>query len=324
MVIIGFVVGYAIGQGAQPVSGTASRDLRSQGYSFVNPILFGDFGTDITSPKLLDEEARLKGFINNYKSTGQLYEASVYYRDLKTGMQIVVNNEEKYNPASLIKLPLAMAYYKLAETKPELLNVSGVISFDQDKNLGQEIKPSESPVSGQSYSVQELISMMLKYSDNNSFNLLMTNAEAVDEMKKLFADIRLNYPQEDDSEKQIFTIKEYGRFYRVLYNATYLTATRSEQLVKLLSEVDYQKGIIAGIPNGVPVAHKFGLGTERNDSNELTGRQLHDCGIVYAKDNPYMLCIMTKSTTKELSSSERVLEQLSRDVYNYHVSLGRN
>ena len=72
-------------------------------------------------------------------------------------------------------------------------------------------------------------------------------------------------------------------------------------------------GIVAGVPAGVKVAHKFGEGTGSTSDNESVVSILNDCGIVYKKDHPYIICIMTEGT--DFSDMEKVLGRISRTVY---------
>jgi beta-lactamase class A len=46
---------------------------------------------------------------------------SIYYRDFKNGPWILINGEETFTPASLLKVPIMIALYKLAETNPAIL-----------------------------------------------------------------------------------------------------------------------------------------------------------------------------------------------------------
>jgi hypothetical protein len=62
----------------------------------------------------------------------------------------------------------------------------------------------------------------------------------------------------------------------------------------------------------VKVAHKYG---ERGiyEDTQLTGIELHDCGIVYAPGSPYYLCVMTRG--KDTSKLAKVIASISAAVY---------
>ena len=50
------------------------------------------------------------------------------------------------------------------------------------------------------------------------------------------------------------------------------------------------------MPPSIGVVHKFG---ERSLGPNGETKQLHDCGIVYYPNHPYLLCIMTRGTSFE-------------------------
>jgi hypothetical protein len=92
-----------------------------------------------------------------------------------------------------------------------------------------------------------------------------------------------------------------------------LNPEASEQALELLAESDYGNALRAGINPAIPVAHKFGLLTREAEPKE---RELHDCGIVYYPNNPYLLCVMSKSTLP-LSEIETTIADISKTVYDY-------
>jgi len=79
--------------------------------------------------------------------------------------------------------------------------------------------------------------------------------------------------------------------------------------LEVLSRTRFKNGIKAGISDQATVASKFG---ERGliDSN---AKQLHDCGIVYDGNSPYLLCIMTKGTDWERQAT--VIQEISKLVF---------
>ena len=61
------------------------------------------------------------------------------------------------------------------------------------------------------------------------------------------------------------------------------------------------------MPAKTEIAHKFGA-YARGASYEM-----HDCGIIYAGDNPYILCVMTRgSNFDDLSDA---IGQISKTIY---------
>ena len=84
--------------------------------------------------------------------------------------------------------------------------------------------------------------------------------------------------------------------------------------MEILSKTTFKEGIVAGVPEGTVVAHKFGqfLST----TNTADGVELHDCGIIYYPDYPYLLCVMTKGNS--LDELKNVIKGISKITYeNY-------
>jgi hypothetical protein len=69
---------------------------------------------------------------------------------------------------------------------------------------------------------------------------------------------------------------------------------------------------VAGVPPEIVVSHKFG---ERHFEGDVEIEQLHDCGIVYKPNHPYMLCIMTRG--HDVRTLAPVIAQISKMVYSH-------
>ena len=108
------------------------------------------------------------------------------------------------------------------------------------------------------------------------------------------------------------SVKTYAYFFRILYNATYLGHTYSEKALELLNNREFPDGIVAGVPENIPVAHKFGERTVESPEGIVTTEELHDCGIVYYPSKPYILCVMTKGT--DIASLKEIIKTISKTV----------
>lgn len=313
------IAGIIIGWFANSLIPSNSQDsklssLRLKGYQFISPLLMCDNNT-ISS----NSTKKIRNIVTEYLNThidSELSETSVYFRDIKNGEDFTINPDTKYYPASLNKIPLMMVYYKIEETNPGTL--ARKIKLDEislDNNQG-EIMPSNYLKQGGSYSIDELISYMIKYSDNNAYNILVKNIEA-SQLEKAYQDLDISLPTKPAPE-DFMTATEYSHFLRVLFNATYLDNDFSEKALKLLSEVDYKEGLAKQLPSTIKVAHKYGLySVDNGDGKTIIGRELHDCGIIYTK-NPYLLCVMTKSSASLKKTEERISD-ISSIVYDASI-----
>ena len=276
---------------------------RLDGYRYIKPLMFVD--DECEGDNLATSKQEVNEIIQNYKSLQGVISASVYIRDYKEGTWTSLNEEEQYEPGSLFKVPILIAYLKTEEIQPGTLDKE--LSFDHpfamDKNVAFK---SKSIQLGQKYKVRELLKYMITYSDNNATALLNNNLKP-EVLTKLFVSLGLQIPDIKASH-YYFTAKQYSLFMRALYNASYLSIDHSEFAAELLSTCEFKDGIENGIPKGTKIAHKFG---ESGTPQEM---QLHESAIVYLKDNPYLITIMTKG--KDNKTLCKLITEISATVYN--------
>lgn len=237
-----------------------------------------------------------------------MVDAGIYFRDLNRGPIIAINEDFKFAPASLLKLPLAIWFYHKANTTPDFLTQE--IQFVGPKGIEEVHYPApESIEVGKTYTYKELIRYMLEYSDNDATAILGQIA-GIRNTDTVYRDLGLE-PVENYS-KYVTDVQSYGGILRVLYFATYLDRASSNAILETLSKSSFTKGLAAGLPEGVVVAHKFG---ERPNVQSQQGTvQLHDCGIIYPPNKQnYQLCVMTQGTSYDKEAD--FIAEVSRKVY---------
>lgn len=286
--------------------GEALRDTSGQ-YIFTNPLL--DFeNTKMAHVSLFSES--VEGKVNDLKKKYGIDFASVYFRDLNNGQWIGVNEDEPLASASLVKLPFFLSVFKQGEKDSAVFNKEvKILDSDLTTDLRQNIKPEKEIMPGETYTILQLAEKMIIESDNAAMQALLRVLPG--DRSSVYKSVGVKFKEEDD--EVMVNVKNYAGFFRVLFNATYLDRENSEMALGILSHVKFTQGIVAGVPQGVAVAHKFG---ERSTSfNGLEGsRQLHDCGIVYYPENPYILCVMTRG--RDLGNQEKFISNVSSYFYN--------
>ncbi|MBP8591114.1 serine hydrolase [Candidatus Shapirobacteria bacterium] len=286
------------------------RERQSE-YQFINPLLDFTPLEETRRGDLVYLREKIEELINTAIESKRASQVAVYFQELNSGAWIGIGEREKFAPASLLKLPLMIAYLKIAEENPDYLYQK--IEYQPQEALSQNILPEEQLVAGQSYSIGSLIRRMIVYSDNQALEVLADYVEK-NKLAEVYADLGLKVPAEADEENFI-TVKDYAALFRILYNASYLSREMSEKALKLLSEVTYDDGLVGGVPEGIKVAHKFG--ERAYEESDL--RQFHDCGIIYYPHKPYLLCVMSRGS--DLTLLQQVVRQISQAVYQT-VSLG--
>jgi len=289
------------------------QSLRLSGYAFIDPLIACNINNSnaYAQNKLLSQE--LQSIIDTNKNNGTISKASVYFVNFKTGAWANVYGTAQFYPSSLGKIPLMIAYYQEAESDPSILDKQLTYPVGStDLNQMQDIAPPQAIVPGRSYTVEELIEYMIKYSDNNATALLDANIEA-DTLNRVYGD--LGIPSEENvniNNADFAAAHQVSTMFRVLYNATYLSRSDSEKALQLLSQVSFTQGIVAGVASSTVVSHKLGL-VGIAPGGVTTEHELHDCGIVYAP-SPYLICVMTRGAGS-LPTMESVIAQLSKVAY---------
>ncbi|MDO8583221.1 MAG: serine hydrolase, partial [bacterium] len=282
------------------------QPVRLKGFQYISPLLYCESASDENNDFTKKLSTELQKYIIEKQDSNLAQNISVYFNFLKTGDWISINESEKYTPASLLKVPTMIAYYNQTRIDPNALSREIKFEGGNDNDM-ENIKPTQELEQGKSYTIDSLIDRMIAQSDNNAKNLLAANINA-EEFYKIFDEIgigRLNYEETEN----FMNVKKFASFFRILYNASYLNRRMSEKALNLLTKVKFNQGISAGVPQGTEIAHKFG---ER--SYGLTDiKQLHDCGIVYAPNHPYILCVMTRGNSFE--NLQNIISEVSSKTY---------
>lgn len=281
-----------------------------RGYKLIKPMLWAKPAKESQAFSAL--KSQIINLIDNDQRQHLLTSASVYLYSFADGEWTYVNPNESYNPGSLIKVPMLMAYLQMAEKDPKIL--AKKILCENSDYIPTQTYETHSINPGRIYTVKELLHSMIAYSDNNATNLLNKNVD-LSIFRKTFTDLNIPEPDLADRNFQI-TAKRYSRFLIVLYNASYLSRSASETALQLLSECDFKEGMVKDLPSGIAVAHKFG----EWGNNKINLHELSESGIVYFHDRPYLLTVMTKGTNVKDLGPE--ISKISRMTYDFISSMG--
>lgn len=308
LLIIGIAIGYGLSLllPASPEKDFSLSESRSGGYRFVNPLLECDDFNSEGEIAMASIRHEVNKYINEVKKDSIISHVSLYFRSLNNGAHFGIEQNERYAPASLLKVTYLLMALKKAEMTPGFLQQKMVFEQKKDSYV-PNILDTGLIVLGNTYTIDELLYKMIVHSDNEA-RLMVASHFPDDEIFRLLAELGLVIP-DVVNDNEIMSVREYSTFFRVLYNATYLNREMSEKALAILSNTTFYSGIVSGVPTGTIVAHKFG---ERGfEGTNMV--QLHDCGIVYANNNPYLICVMTRGT--DFREMSRAIANISAIVY---------
>lgn len=306
LVIIIFVLSFVLLDGKQEKEGSM---FGSQSM-YLNPAL-----------KVLDKRNLIVDF-QGLREKLQEYEKrtdftiSIYFEYFPTGANIATHKDERIWPASLIKIPVAMAAMKKVQDGTwKLDNELVILDQDKDSEYGELYKMP----TGTTLTIRRLLEESLINSDNTAHFVLLRNIEG-NELEEVFVHLgmddvidSLKRNKKDADIDNRITAKRYSIFFRSLYNATFLNQKYSELFLDILSRAP-KEYVSLGLPKDVNFVHKTGI--------RIDEKVMADSGIIYAGGRPYLITIMIAQKEEgELKREEikKLFEDIGRLVYTYVV-----
>lgn len=211
-------------------------------------------------------------------------QVGVFARNLKTGKTIKYNQDVVFPTASTSKLVVALATYKYLYPKAPSYKQN---EYDQD------------------------IDMMIKVSDNNTFNALLNEFDATkkDGFDKVQKDLRLSKTEIHDEQAfkkynyhSVTTPYEMSKVIEAIYKERYIDKKNVRRLKDDLANTIYNDEIPRYMQ--VPVFHKVG---ELDDV-------LCDVGVVQDGHDPILISFYTR--TSDHSYSSDFIANVSAKLYN--------
>ena len=270
------------------------------GYVFINPTLYSEVPQELSFPKYTPLKGALNSYVSSAKQATKVSAISIYYRDLNSSNWVGINETQELDSASMMKVATLIALLHTIEMQPNaaMVKITLPASVALPNQGTQDYYPPSDPVtSGNTYTVPDLMQRLIVQSDNGA-DALLINFIGDKPLAAIYTDLHLPAPGTSSG----ISTQNYSHLFRVLYNATYLNSADSEKALQLLSQTNFTAGLVAGVPSGTTVSHKFGESMDGSPG-------LDDCGIVYYPGHPYFLCVMTKGA--DFSTLAGVIKDIS-------------
>lgn len=312
LVLIGFLTGYVIRVDTkQHISDKFAPEFRSDNGTLTNPLLECNVGVEFKFKEKESLATSLENLKRKEIAADKIDHGSIYFRDLNNGPVFGIDEGEKFAPASLLKIPILIAFLKSSEEDPSLLEKKIRLKDLKDLSvLPQNFAPEETLDHEKEYTAREFLERMIIYSDNYA-RAAITSLLKPEQLEKIFRDLAIPLPDAESSSEDFIDVQSYARFFRILFNASYLSRENSEYALSLLVRVSFSPGLRSGVPENVKMAHKFGERIFKDGKREI--KQLHDCGIVYYPGHPYLACIMTRGT--DFNKMASFIREVSAQIY---------
>ncbi|ADK14707.1 serine hydrolase [Clostridium autoethanogenum] len=235
--------------------------------------------------------------------------------NLKTGEKIAYNENVVVSSASLIKIPIMM----------EILNQvkEGKLSLKQRITVEDDVKVPFSILnlleSGNSYTLKDVITLMIIQSDNTAANILMDLA-GMDNVNNYIKDLEikntvlqrkmLDSKARKEGRENKTTAADMAKFFEIIYKGEKAKEFYSVIMKNILTSQLDNSVMRLNIPDDIRIAHKTG------DLNGIS----HDAGIVYLPNVDYIFCGLTWDAVTNNFARETI-GKISKIAYDYFISL---
>jgi len=228
--------------------------------------------------------------------------------DLTSGERIGRLESATFPTASAIKLAIVYELFKQAEEQK--IRLTDMVTLERAQAVGGTGVLVE--MGTPTLSIRDYAVLMVTLSDNTATNVLIDRLgmeRIAARMQALgLSGTKLRRHMMDTAaarrgDENVSTPDELARLLKVMNDGM-------PQAIELLKKPKDNR-LRKGLPEGVQSADKSG---------ELEGVRV-DAGIVFAKNRPYVLSVMT-TFLKDEAEGERAIEEISRTAYEYFSRLG--
>lgn len=248
----------------------------------------------------------------------------VLIRHLETGEQFDWRADEVQPTASLIKLPVMVAAYRMADQST--LDLSKLITLkEEDKVPGSGILTGHFSA-GVSLSIRDAIRLMIRYSDNTATNLVVDQiglpATAAVMESLGFPETRLNskvYRGDTTiapDRSKLYglgstTARETVSLLEQIHKGSAASADSCKAMLDHLLACDDKTMIVSQLPSGTKVAHKSGAVNESRCN----------AGIVYGPKGPFAICVLTTENKdrswKDDNAAHMLIGEIARIAFDH-------
>lgn len=245
-----------------------------------------------------------KTYVNPLEATNETWAIAAI--DLSDHAYSTVNAEASLQSASVIKAFIMAAVFD------KLVYTDGATE----------------PSSDYESSLKSLLTQMITVSDNDAANELARRLGGGDFQKG--ASVLNEFCQEhgytsthlgreflasNPTDDNYTSASDCCRLLSDIYSGTMVNADASADMLALLKAQTRTGKIPSGVPSGVETANKTG----ELSAGDGLGIVENDIAIVFDKEHPYVLCVLSNNIQNN-SSAQETIKKISADVYQYMTS----
>jgi len=228
--------------------------------------------------------------------------------DLETGDYVDFNSDKVYPTASVIKLPILIAF--LQDVDAGKINLNETWTLTNDVIVGGSGEFQDLPVNTK-FTAQNVIDKMITISDNTATNMVIKRMGGIKYVNQRFAQLGLSNTRLRDwlpdlDGTNTTTLKELAQILAMLDRQSVLSSNSEANALNILRRVKNRKLLAAGLGKGATIAHKTGY----------IGTMLGDAGIIEMPNGKrYIGAVIVESDRAD--SAWDFVPEVSQTVYTY-------
>ena len=256
----------------------------------------------------------LKDRLSSIRKTYPSLSTGLLFVDLETGDYVDFNSDKVYPTASVIKLPILIAF--LQDVDAGKINLNEIWTMTNDVIVGGSGEFQDLPVNTK-FTAQNVIDKMITISDNTATNMVIKRMGGINYVNQRFAQLGLSNTRLRDwlpdlDGTNTTTLKELAQILAMLDRQSVLSRNSQANALDILRRVKNRKLLAAGLGQGATIAHKTGY----------IGTMLGDAGIIEMPNGKRYIGAVIVESDREDSAWDFVPE-VSQTVYSYFNNQSR-
>jgi beta-lactamase class A len=233
----------------------------------------------------------------------------IFILDLDTGSYLDINGKQVFPTASMIKVPILVAFFQDVD--------AGKIRLDEQLTMRADLIASESgnmqylPV-GSKFTALETASEMIRISDNTATNMIIDRLGGVNVLNQRFqswglTDTKISNVLPDLEGTNISSPRDFVKLLALVSQGDLISLRSRDRCLSILRTPVTDTLLPKGLGEGATIAHKTG------DIGSLVG----DVGLIdMPSGKRYLAAVMVKRPYND-SRAQELIRQISRATYQY-------
>ncbi len=256
-------------------------------------------------------KAKLEALFAAYPSR---FEPSLYYYSPQDGSFVQFNAYRPVSAASVIKLPILLAYFH--DVDQNVLRLNTPVVYLELHRAGGAGGLQYGPT-GQVFSAREIVRQMIQLSDNTATNIMISylggSGVLNDEFKAMgMQDTRIRNWLPDLNGTNTISMYEMATILNNIQTGTFLSRTSREHALEILKGTHNRRLLPARLPSEAEIAHKTGD----------IGTALANSGIIYPPGKGYYIVSMHVERPFNDYTARDIIQEASKIIYDHYNGRG--